>query len=83
MLGNDAGIVHRAIQTGIGKGLIPEIIGEADPLLQRLSGDEAEIVRQLHVVMDPRIIVLPRVKAVLHWLEETLQSENTKARCAE
>ncbi len=72
MLGNDAGIVHGAIRAGVGKGLIPEYLGEADPGLSRLSGKDPEIVRHLRAVIDPRTLALSRIKAVLDWLEETL-----------
>lgn len=47
---NDAGAVRQAVQNGIGRGLLPECLGEGDPGLRRLSGPEPEFSRILRAV---------------------------------
>ncbi len=74
---NDAGIIYRAACAGVGKGLLPEVLGENDSTLVRLSGPEPEIVRQLRVLVHPDVERFARIKAVLEWLRATL-AESSK-----
>ena len=69
---NDAGIMYRAVCARVGKGLLPEILGENDPALVRLSGPKPEIVRQLRILVHPDVERYARVGAVIGWLRETL-----------
>lgn len=69
---NDAGIIHRAIAAGAGKGLVPEVLGEGDPALDRLSGPEPELIRTLRVLVHPDVARFARVSAVIDWLRNTI-----------
>lgn len=69
---NDAGIIYRAVGTGLGKALLPEILGENDDALVRLSGTEPELVRRLRVLVHPDVARFSRITAVIHWLREIL-----------
>ena len=48
---NDAGLVYQAVRAGLGKGLIPDVRGQSDPALPRISGKEPEMVRGLRVLV--------------------------------
>ncbi len=71
---NDAGIIYQGIRGGIGKALLPEILGESDPKLVRISGAEPEIVRTLHIQVLPAIQRLKRVEIFFEWLTEMLKT---------
>lgn len=70
-LGNDAGILYRAIRAGVGKGLLPEILGENDPQLMRISGTEPELTRTLHILVHQNIEQFARIQVVIKWLNDT------------
>jgi len=72
LYGNDADIVRNAIRAGIGKGLIPEILGEGDAALERLSGRKPEVVRHLRALTEHRNLALAEVRVVLEWLNDSL-----------
>mgnify|MGYP001821999038 CR=1 FL=1 len=65
---HDTGFVHQAIRTGVGKGLIPEILGENDPGLVRLSGKEPEFERLLRVLVHEDTYKITRTRTVIEWL---------------
>ncbi len=69
---NDAGIIYRATCAGVGKALLPEVLGENDSALVRLSGPAPDIVRQLRVLVHPDVERFARIRAVIKWLQETL-----------
>jgi DNA-binding transcriptional LysR family regulator len=66
------GAAYQAIRTGIGRGLIPETFGERDTKLIRVSGPDAEIVRELKLLYHPDIGRVARVAAVIAWIEEII-----------
>jgi DNA-binding transcriptional LysR family regulator len=47
---NDAAAVRTAVLSGIGRGLMPECLGQGTPGLQRCSGPAPELVRTLRAV---------------------------------
>lgn len=69
---NDAGIIYRAVRTGLGKALLPEILGEQDSNLVRLSGTRPELVRRLRVLVHQDVERFSRIAAVIDWLRDTL-----------
>lgn len=66
---NDAGAVRQAVQNGIGRGLLPECLGEGHPGLQRLSGPEPEFSRILRAVGRWSDLSTGPGAAVLGWME--------------
>ena len=76
---HDAGFIHAAICAGVGKGLIPEALGEDDPALVRLSGPEPEIIRRLRVMVHEDMHQLSRTVAVIEWLREAVKRRLAQA----
>ena len=77
---NDAGILYRAACTGVGKGLLPEVLGEGDPALVRLSGPEPELIRNLRVLVHPDVERFARIEAVIGWLKEILPTASQRPK---
>ncbi len=67
---NDAGIVYQAVRAGLGKGLLPDVLGARDPSLVRMSGKEPEFVRSLRVLVHKDMHHVARVSVVIDWLKE-------------
>jgi DNA-binding transcriptional LysR family regulator len=74
---HDTGFVHQAIRTGVGKGLIPEILGENDPGLVRLSGRVSEFERILSVLVHQDTYKIARTRTVIDWLRGLPWVNNT------
>lgn len=71
---NDSGLIYEAICTGVGKGLLPEVLGEGASGLARLSGEDPEITRRLRVMVHPDVERFARVEVIIEWLKEILPS---------
>lgn len=69
---NDAGVIHQAIRAGAGTGLIPDLLGAADPKVVRLSGPEPEMRRTLKAHIHSDVMSLASMHTVIEWLAETL-----------
>jgi DNA-binding transcriptional LysR family regulator len=69
---NDAGLVLAAIATGVGKGLVPVVLGDPDPALVRLSTPDQELVRTLRVLVHQDIRPMARIGAVIDWLRDAI-----------
>jgi DNA-binding transcriptional LysR family regulator len=67
----DASAVAVAVRSGLGKGLMPECIGDREPLLRRISGPKPEFVRTLRVVGEWGEISSARCQCVINWIERT------------
>jgi DNA-binding transcriptional LysR family regulator len=80
---NDSEVALHAIRAGIGKSLLPCVIGDADPKLARLSGAEPVLSRELWLLVHPEIRSLARTKAVMAWLGDVISgATRPKARSA-
>lgn len=71
-LANDADLVHAAIGSGAGKGLITEALGEADPALVRVNRGKPELVRRLRAILPRGQVEAGEVQALLGWVEACL-----------
>ena len=60
----------RAVAGGIGHGLLPCFVADADPGLVRLSGAEPILYRELWMLIHPDARPLARVAATADWLVE-------------
>lgn len=73
LLANDAQLIRAAVRTGVYKGMMPELLGDADTSLARLSDGPPDLVRRLRSIIPRRIRAHAEVQAVLGWLKETLK----------
>ncbi len=78
MRANDADHIYKAICEGLGKGLIPEVLGETNPELIRISGRNAELTRILRLIVHPEIRRQSHVAVTVEWLGDILGSVNIK-----
>ena len=69
---NDSEVALCAIRAGIGRSLLPNIIGDAEPELTRLSGVAPVLSRELWLLLHPETRKLARIKAVIEWIDETI-----------
>lgn len=65
----------RAVAGGIGHGLLPCFVADADPGLVRLSGAEPMLYRELWMLIHPDARPLARVAATADWLVERFDAE--------
>ena len=65
----------RAVAGGIGHGLLPCFVADADPGLVRLSGAEPILYRELWMLIHPDARPLARVAATADWLVERFDAE--------
>lgn len=67
---NDADGILRAVQLGLGKSLLPRIVGDTLPGLRRVDPDTASpLTRELWVLTRRDVAKLDRVRSVLRWLD--------------
>jgi DNA-binding transcriptional LysR family regulator len=66
---NDAGIVYHAVRRGLGKALLPDILGRDDPLLVLDTQYEARVTRVLNVLVHEDMKSVARVATVIEWLK--------------
>jgi DNA-binding transcriptional LysR family regulator len=65
----DAAMLCEAIAAGMGRGLLPLCLGEADPRVVRLTpATPPDLVRMLHFHAHPDSLGSPRVEALLAWI---------------
>ncbi len=76
---HDVGFIHVAIRAGAGKGLIPELLGDEDPNLVRLSGPDPEMVRHLRVMVHEDMRQMTRTVTVIEWLEDVIDRRVSKS----
>ena len=72
---HDAGFIRRAIRAGVGKGLIPELLGETDSSLVRLSTAQPELVRPVYVLMHEDMRHVTRITAMISWLRRLFAAD--------
>lgn len=72
MTGTDATHLAAAVRAGIGQGVLPVCIGDADGQLERSSALDQPIDRILHLHTSPEFKGRARQSTVLDWLDETL-----------
>ncbi len=71
-LADDADLMASVIATGAVKGLIPDIIGQAMPGIDRVTQGGPDLVRTLRSIVARHVATRPEVRAVLGWIEETI-----------
>lgn len=69
---NDAEAILAAVRAGLGRSLLPRALASVEPELQCLEPAEAPPSRELWLLIHADLRPLPRLDAVVVWLEETL-----------
>lgn len=64
----DAAMLREAVAAGIGKGLLPMCLGDADPRLVRIGSGAPDLLRTLHFHAQPDALGSPRIEALLGWI---------------
>ncbi|WP_306115331.1 MULTISPECIES: LysR family transcriptional regulator [unclassified Roseovarius] len=68
--GDDPNFLRRAIRHGLGKGVLPVCLAEGDPQLQRVGGQELQVLRPLHLHAHPDTVQSLRVQTTIRSLRE-------------
>ncbi len=69
---NDGGGLLQAIRAGIGRGVLPTVVGDRVAGLVRLDDPDAVLERELWLLIHPELRGLARIRAVVEWLDATL-----------
>ncbi len=67
----DASILHCAVAAGVGRGLLPMCLAEADTRLKRINSGPPELMRTLWIHTHPDTVETKRIKVMLKWLRES------------
>ncbi len=73
VLANDAQLVRAAVRTRKYRGIVPELLGEADANLKRLTKGPPDLIRKLRTITPRRVRARSEVQAVLAWLRDALR----------
>jgi len=60
------------VVAGVGRALIPDILGQDDQRLERLSGADPELIRRYRALVPRHVMTEPSFRAVFNWIKETL-----------
>jgi hypothetical protein len=69
-----------ALLQGIGKSLLPNVIGDTVQGLIRLGEAAPPLVREIWLLTHPELRGLPRIKVVVDWLDFVLRPPATSPR---
>lgn len=72
LLVNDAGIALDATAAGIGKTILPCVLGDRVPGVVRLSGRRPILSRDVWLMTHPELKNLSRIRVVHEWLESVI-----------
>jgi DNA-binding transcriptional LysR family regulator len=70
----DATAVLAGVRSGVGRGLMPECLGDRDPRLRRISGPAPEFVRTLRAVGEWSELSTLRSQSTIRWIERTFEA---------
>jgi DNA-binding transcriptional LysR family regulator len=70
---NDAGLLLTAVQSGIGKGLLPCCLAERATGIKRLPSKRPPLVRTLNVHTSADLVQTRRLQCVINWLQRNAQ----------
>lgn len=72
---SDGSLVHEVIRTGAGKALLPCVLGDADPSLIKIEGDDStRLERELYIHTSYDMLEEGRVKVAMSWLRNSLSA---------
>jgi len=67
---NDAEALIACARAGLGKVILPTRVGDADPALIRADDDTSALTREVWLLVHPDQRSLPRIQAVMDWVED-------------
>lgn len=77
---NDAEGLLQAVKAGLGRSLLPCIVGDREPGLSRVvAGGPAFPEREIWLLVHPDLRHLARVSVVLAWIEQTIGGQKAAA----
>jgi len=68
LLANDAETLLRAVRAGLGKTLLPTVIGDRDPDLARVDDAPGAPSREMWLMVHPDLRELARIRVVIDWV---------------
>lgn len=71
LLINDAETLLKCLTLGLGKSLLPVVVGDRARDLVRLGDGSKPMAREIWLMVHPELRDLTRIKAVMGWLQET------------
>ena len=79
---NDAEAIIQAVRAGLGRSLLPRIVGDREPGLRRIAtaGLPDPPGRELWLLVHPDLRPLARIAAVIAWVEEIVAVPDMSAR---
>jgi DNA-binding transcriptional LysR family regulator len=72
LVANDAEAILQAVKAGLGKSLLPTVIGAGEPGLACLGGPAPELSREIWLLTHPELRDIRRVRTVTEWLVATI-----------
>lgn len=79
---NDGEAIIQAVRAGLGRSLLPRIVGDREPGLRRIAtaGLPDPPSRELWLLVDPDLRPLARIAAVIAWIEEIVAAPDMSVR---
>jgi DNA-binding transcriptional LysR family regulator len=74
---NDSDLAVHAVRAALGRSLLPCCIGDREPGLARLSGQEP-VTRELWLLVHPDLKHLARIRAVIAWIEGVIRDPDVR-----
>lgn len=71
---NDAETLLRCLSLGLGKSVLPIVVGDQQAGLVRLDDDAKKMAREVWLLVHPELRNLTRVRVVMQWLEAIARS---------
>lgn len=69
----DAGVLQNAIAAGLGRGILPMCLAEADERLARISGETPALERVLYLHAHHDTVQTQRVQSTIKWLRDCFE----------
>jgi DNA-binding transcriptional LysR family regulator len=66
---NDAETLLRCLKLGLGKSVLPTIVGDKEPDLVRVERGVPPMTREIWLMVHPELRELTRIRVVMDWLE--------------
>ena len=71
VLANDAEVILACVKAGLGKSLLPTVVGDSDSNLVRTQ-EAVPVSREIWMLVHPQLRRLTRVKVVIDWLNDII-----------
>ncbi len=73
VLANDAEVILACVKAGLGKSLLPTVVGDNDVGLLRIL-KSIPVSREIWMLVHPQLRQLTRIKVVIDWLNDAVKS---------